>query len=252
MSASEAKLGTKPISPRRKIEFKLNLLINDVGGDFRLAILGLALVDKLFGVELYRELCNAATKECSSIFLKEKQEKTKIVSGVGTSRAHAAAHFEAFLYFIVGAFDVLASITLYLYPGHAKTLTDRYFKAQMKTFIKNPTIAPEYAGLLQSNEEWIEEVHNNRDGLAHKASAFLGFESDGRVQFEKRKPYDDKYPLAKKEFEDLLKYLDTVLNRLYDFLREYVEIHRRQVPISERSKHLLCALERGEVKEYYV
>jgi hypothetical protein len=72
------------------------------------------------------------------------------------------------------------------------------------------------------------------------------------VEFEKRNPYDDKDPLAKKDFEDLLKYLDAVLEYLYDFLDEYVEIHRRQVPTSDRSMLLLGALERGEVSEYYV
>jgi hypothetical protein len=236
----------------RRIEFKVNLLIHDLHGDARLSMLGLAFVDKLFGVKLYRELCKRATEECSSIFLKEKEEKSRVLTGIGTSRAYAAAHFEAFLYFIVGAFDVLASITLYLYPKHAKTLTDRYFKDQMKTFINNPNVAPEYAVLLRSNENWIEDVHNNRDGLAHKASAFLGFEPDGRVQFEKRRPYDDRDLFAKKDFEDLPRYLDVVLRSLYDFLDKYVEIHRRQVPTSDRSKLLLGALERGEVLEYYV
>jgi hypothetical protein len=252
LSVPEEKPVTRPISPTRRIEFKLNLLIYDLQGDARLSMLGLALVDKLFGVKLYRELCKRATEECSSIFLKEKEEKSRVLSRVGTSRAYAAAHFEAFLYFIVGTFDVLASITLYLYPKHAKTLTDRYFKDQMKTFINNPNMAPEYAALLTSNENWVEDVHNNRDGLAHKASAFLVFEDDGTVQFEKRRPYDDRGPFTKKDLEDLLKYLDEVLKSLYDFLDKYVEIHRKQVPVSDRSKLLLGALERGEVLEYYV
>ena len=41
------------------------------------------------------------------------------------------------------------------------------------------------------NRQWIEDVANNRDGLAHKASAFLAFEDDGSVVFESRKPFDD-------------------------------------------------------------
>jgi hypothetical protein len=235
----------------RRVELRLNLLITDIGGGLRLSVYGLALLDKLFGVKLYRELCKQAAEECSSIFLKEKNEKSGVLSRIGTSRAHAAAHLESFLYFNVGAFDVLASITVCLYPDHASTISPRYFRKQMRTIIDNPNISPEYADLLARNEHWIEDVHDNRDGLAHKASAFLGFEDDGRIVFEKRRPYDDKDVFAKKAFEDLLMYLDTTLEHLYGFLDRYVEVHRKRVQVSERSKLLLDALERGDVLEYY-
>jgi hypothetical protein len=42
-------------------------------------------------------------------------------------------------------------------------------------------------------------MHLDRDGLAHKASAFLAFEKDESVVFEKRKPFDDRDPARKKE-----------------------------------------------------
>jgi hypothetical protein len=249
--ARREKFSASLVGPQRKTELKLNCLLNDLRVDGRLSALGLAFTDKLFGVRLARGLCQRAAEECRSVYLREQAENRGVISGIGTVRAHASAHFESFLYFIVGAFDILASITRYFYPKHACTLTDRYFKDQMKNFIDNPSISPDLAGLLSKNRSWIEDVENNRDALAHKASVFLAFDPDGRLIFEKRKRYDDKEPFSQKPFEDLVQYLNATFEKLYTFLEEYVEIHRRQVPISEKSKLLLAALERGDILEYY-
>jgi hypothetical protein len=100
------------------------------------------------------------------------------------------------------------------------------------------------------NRQWIEDVANNRDGLAHKASAFLAFEKDGSVMFERRKPFDDRDPARKEDFQDLTKYLDGTMENLYSFVDAYVALHRKMVKQSDRTTMMLKALEKGLVKEY--
>jgi len=104
--------------------------------------------------------------------------------------------------------------------------------------------------VLLKNRQWIEDVANNRDGLAHKASAFLGFEKDGSVVFERRKPFDDRIPMRKKEFQDLTKYLDETFENLYTFLDAYTALHRKMVKASDCTRMMLEALEKGLMKEY--
>jgi hypothetical protein len=104
--------------------------------------------------------------------------------------------------------------------------------------------------MLSKNRQWIEDVANNRDGLAHRASAFLAFEKDGSVVFERRKPFDDRDPARKKEFEDLVKYLRGTIENLYGFVDAYVLVHRKMVKTSARTTMMLKSLEKGLVKEY--
>jgi hypothetical protein len=243
-----------PLDPKRKTEMKFHLLLRDLGGNASLSLYGMSFSDKLVGAKLTYSLCKEATERLAVVFQEEKaSQKTGVVSKVGTPMAHAATHFESFLYFIMGALDILASITVYFYPKDKKTLSKQvYFKDQMnRTYLKHPNINRDYAALLRENKQWIEDVGKNRDGLAHKASAFLAFEKDGRVVFEKREPYDDNDPLTQKEFEDLLAYLDTTLGSFYRFLDSYVRIHRMRVPVSDQTKMMLENLEKGLVKEYY-
>lgn len=93
-------------------------------------------------------------------------------------------------------------------------------------------------------------MSDNRDGLAHKASAFLGFEKDGSVIFEKRRPLDDRNPVRKKEFQNLIEYFDRTIENSYHFLHAYVVVHRRMMNPSERSKIMLKMLEKDQVKDY--
>ena len=246
----------RDLHPTRKAETRFGLLVNDLAsacGDIRLSDYQMAFLDKLVGVKVTYSLGRKAALESRRIFREEhKSMKAGVVSKVGGPLAHAAIHLESFLYFIMGALDILAGITVYFYPQHKKALsTHAYFKDQMaKTFLKHPNISPEYAALLSKNRQWIEDAANNRDGLAHKASAFLVFEKDGSVVFEKRKPFDDRDPARKKEFEDLTKYLHRTIENLYGFVDAYVVVHRKMVKPSERTKMMLNMLEKGLMKEY--
>lgn len=246
----------RDLHPTRKAETRFGLLVNDLTsacGDIRLLDYEMAFLDKLVGVKVTYSLGRKAAAKSRRIFRKEhKSIKAGVVSKVGGPLAHAATHLESFLYFIMGALDILSGITVYFYPNHKKALsTHAYFKDQMaKTFLKHPNISPEYAALLSKNRQWIEEVANNRNGLAHRASAFLAFEKDGSVVFEKRKPFDDRDPSRKKEFQDLIKYLDGTIESLYCFLDAYVVVHRRMVKPSERTRMMLNMLEKGLMKEY--
>lgn len=246
----------RDLRPTRKTELRFQLLVGDLAsvcGDIRLLEYQMAFLDKLVGVRLTYSLGRKAAEESSTVFNEEeKSREGSVVSKVGSPLAHAAAHFESFLYFIMSALDILASITVYFYPKHQKALSRyAYFKDQMaKTFLKHPNITREYAALLSKNRQWIEDVANNRDALAHKASTFLAFQKDGRVEFEKRKPFDDRDPARKKEFQDLVGYLDGTIENLYGFLDAYVVLHRKMVQPSERTKIMLKSLERGLIKEY--
>ena len=246
----------RDLRPIRKTELKFQLLVNDLAStcnDIRLVDYQMAFLDKLVGVKLTCSLGRKAAEESSGILQEEeKSDSPGVVSEVGAPLAYAATYLESFLYFIMGALDILASITLYFYPKHQRALSKHaYFKDQMaKTFLQHPNISPGYAALLSKNRQWIEDVGNNRDGLAHKASAFLGFEKDGSVIFEKRRPFDDRDPLKKKEFQGLITYLDGTIENLYRFLDAYVAVHRRMVKPSERTKMMLKMLEKGLMKEY--
>lgn len=244
----------RELHPTRKTELKFNLLVNDLASacnDIRLSEYGMAFLDKLVGVKLTYSLARKAAEKSCAIF-NEEAKIPGVASKVGTPLAHATAHFESFLYFIMSALDILASITVYFYPKHQKALSKSpYFKDQMaKTFLKHPNISREYAAMLSKNRQWIEDVANNRDGLAHRASAFLAFEKDGSVVFERRKPFDDRDPARKKEFEDLVKYLRGTIENLYGFVDAYVLVHRKMVKTSARTTMMLKSLEKGLVKEY--
>jgi hypothetical protein len=246
----------RDLHPTRKAETRFGLLVNDLAsacGDIRLLEYEMAFLDKLAGVKVTYSLGRKAAVKSRRIFRKERKSiKAGVVSKVGGPLTYAATHLESFLYFIMGALDILASITVCFYPKHSKALsTYAYFKDQMvKTFLKHPNIGPEYSALLSESRQWIEDVANNRDGLAHKASAFLAFEKDGSVVFERRKPFDDRDPARKKEFQDLTKYLDGTVENLYSFVDAYVAVHRKMVKQSDRTRMMLKALEKGLVKEY--
>lgn len=241
---------TKKLHPATRIEIKLRLLARDVSERDKnsLGILYAETVtSKLYGVKLMCSLCKEAAEEMKAVFQKEKTEEV-VLSGVGRSYDRAAAFFDSFLYFTVGTMDVLASITYQIYTKDRQTLTERYFKDQMETFITHPNINPEYSLLLAKNKDWITDVSQNRDALAHKASPFLGFEKDGRVIVDKREPYDDKAPFKKKALRDLVHYLDTTFQYLYVFLEEYVGVHRKIVPTSDRSKMMMDAMGKDLIK----
>jgi hypothetical protein len=242
------------LRPTQKMEIKFELLVSDLVstyGDIRLSDYRMAFLDKLVGVKLTYSLARKAAEEARVIF-NEEERKPGVVSKVGSPLSHAAVHFESFLYFIMSALDILASITVYFYPKHRKTLSQfAYFKDQMnKTFLKHPNISREYAALLSENKQWIEDVANNRDALAHKASTFLAFDKDGRVEFERRKPFDDRDTTRKREFQDLAGYLEGTIEKLYTFLDLYVVLHRKMVKTSERTEMMLKGLDEGLLKEY--
>jgi hypothetical protein len=253
-------LKTRPLHPTQKVELKFRLLLGDlrigppipVSERFRLqeALFeyGKAFGDKLVGVKIMHLQCKKAAKELSAVNEREKREGHVGVSAIGGPMTYASVYFETFLYFIIGAFDVLASINYhFMYRGDRKTLTEYYFKDQMETFIKHPNINREYAKLLCENKQWIEDVQKNRDGLAHKASVFLGMEKD-RVVVEKRRPHDDKDLPRKRQFRDLLQYLDTTLENLYRFLDDYIGVHRKRVPFSDMARMQLDLLDKGLIR----
>jgi len=235
------------ISREQEIELKFSLLIIDLHGDLELLIYGQSFRDKLVGVRLMYSLCKEATETLPKIVAEERRERKVVMNKTGNCRAAAAAYLESFLYFILGAFDILASITIYLYPRDQKALSKRYFKDQMYNFIES-NINPNYAKLLSKNKDWILKVSKNRDALAHKASASLLFEEDGRVMFVDRKPFDK--PTEKKDYVDLLAFLDITYKNVYDFIESYVDIHRVRIPESEDSKSMLNLLEKGLVRQH--
>lgn len=234
------------INRERRVEFEFRLLISDLQGDAALSDYKGAFHDKLAAVQLMYSLCKAATEKLQKVALEESKESKVVMKEMGHYRAIAAAYLEAFLYFIMGAFDVLAGITLYLYPKDQKALSKRYFKDQMNNFLQS-NIDRDYAKLLSNNKDWIDDVSENRDALAHKASAFLGFDKE-RVVFVKRKPYDE--PFGKKPSMDLLAFLDSTYKNIYDFLESYVKIHRIRIPESQLSKMMLDQLKRGLITEH--
>lgn len=242
-------LKTRPLSTEEKIRRKFDLLIRDSmsGSEAQLQERGFSYMtsfdDKLVGMDITCSLCREAVREMGSILEREKEASAGDISRIGGPMAYARVYFEAFLYFLVGALDILASINYhFMYHGDNRALSEFYFKNQMRNFLKAPNINPGYAKLLSDNRPWIDDVQNNRDGLAHKASVFLSIEKD-RIMFSKRRPYDDKLTLDKLPREDLLQYLDATLGKLHKFLDEYTSIHRNRVPISEHAKLWLKLLE---------
>jgi hypothetical protein len=230
---------------------KFGLLIRDSisGSEAQLQEVGylykMSFDDKLVGVNLTCSLCKQAVKEIEVINEREKEASAGDISRIGAPMAYARVYFEAFLYFIVGALDILASINYYfMYREDNKTLKENYFRKQMGNFLKAPNINPEYAKLLSDNKRWIDDVHNNRNALAHKASVFLSIDEQNRIMFSKRRPYDDKLTLDKLPREHLLQYLDATLGKLLKFLDDYTMIHRKRVPISEETKNWFDIIER--------
>jgi hypothetical protein len=93
-------------------------------------------------------------------------------------------------------------------------------------------------------------VHATHQSVPERIHGRRYCEKDGRVEFEKRKPFDDRDPARKKEFQDLVGYLDGTIENLYRFLDAYVVLHRKTVQPSERTKIMLKSLEKGLIKEY--
>jgi len=247
------KLKTRPLHPTQKVEFKFRLLLWDTHStrppidmlEYTAIIdYGRVFQDKLVAAKIMHSQCRQSTEELVKVYEREKKQHLLGASAVGPPMTYASVYFEAFLYFITGAFDVLASINHHLmYRDHRKSLTDNYFKNQMETFLKHPNINSDYAKLLSKNRHWIDDIQENRDGLAHKGSVFLGFEKS-RVVVEKRHARDDKELSRKRQFRDLLQYLDTTLENLYKFLDDYVAVHRKRVPFSDHAKMELDMLDK--------
>jgi len=207
----------------------------------------MSLNDKLIGIDITYSLCKESTMATSSVVTSEAKGPG-VISKMGGPMAYARVYFEAFLYFIIGALDLLASINYYfIYASDRDALSRFYFKNQMENFIDAPNINPTYAKLLLDNKTWIDDVQSNRDGLAHKASVFLSLDND-KVMFSKRRPLDDNVPLHKLPREDLLQYLDNTDESLYKFLDSYTAIHRDRVPISQQARFMLDSLDNDKLQ----
>ncbi|MGA2783196.1 MAG: hypothetical protein ABSF09_00665 [Candidatus Bathyarchaeia archaeon] len=214
-----------------------------------LLLYGKAFDDKLVAARVMYSSCKRDVEKMLEVYRREEKElHPGDISAMGAPMIYASIYFESFLYFIVGALDILASINYhFIYRGDNRTLTESYFKKQMENFLNAPNINRDYSKLILTNKKWIEDVQNNRDGLAHKASVFLTIEKD-RIMVTKRRPYDDKVMLNKLPREDLLQYLDNTFVNLYRFLDDYIMVHRKRIPVSEAARVRLDSLEKDQIK----
>jgi hypothetical protein len=92
-----------------------------------------------------------------------------------------------------------------------------------------------------TNKDWILEIYDNRDTLAHSASPFIGFGDNDQPSFEKRNPADGSLA-HKKEFENLLQYLRGTVSNIYGFLDAYITHFRTRVPESDVTEMLTSKL----------
>jgi len=229
----------------RWIEFRFDSLVKDISSDVRLVDYGTAFLDKLTGIRFTYGECKRFAVQLQETIRQERGQQKVILNRTGNLRALTAIYFECFLYFIMGMFDILASITFFIYPEYQEDMekksAKKYFTTHMNYFIKKRKINADYSELLCENEGWIDRVARIRDGLTHKASAFLAY-SKGRVVFEKRDRYDDFPPekvlkrYSERKFEDLLEFLNQTIRKMYSFLDLYIIIHRRKIPESDHSK----------------
>jgi len=107
----------------------------------------------------------------------------------------------------------------------------------MTYFLKTePKRDPGYASVLTKNAAWIEKVFDNRNAFAHFFTPFFGL-VNGTVIFEHRKPREaDSDRLA--QFESVSSYMNGSLANVNTFISEYIEVQRKRVPETERTKNL--------------
>ena len=224
-----------------EIYSKLLSLINKVGHSSPLLSnlgIGTSFNSKFMSLQIMQ---NYTIEKSRVLFDAMEEEKDTSIYLKNTTKYHreCTAFFEAYLNAFYSFLQMIAKVTPYFYDKKTKAsrIPDRYFMAQMKHFIDNPTIDIQYANCLENNMGWYAELELNRHAISHNVSAFLGFgkEEVEFIHMRKRRIDFFKHGKPTKKIEE---YIVANWNSLFNFLKFYVNHFSNRKVFVDKAKEL--------------
>lgn len=181
-----------------------------------------------------------------SVLEQEMKQPGVLLPSTSSVIENARLNLEFFFYLGTAAFDVLAKLTKAFYPKNQKSFPNdkRLYFTNIVRILTTFGIDKEFGQLLSTHAPWITSIYNNRNTLAHSASAFIGFDENYNMIFEKRNP-DQTQLWREHKNENIVAYLDEIRLNLNTFLEQYLVHFRKRVTETERTRLFMKALESG-------
>jgi hypothetical protein len=232
----------KELSQIEKTELKLQWLFNDLVAQTKVGEMlewHEALEFKLRALRFLERKLVEMARDAPNVVRDEMQQPGVVLKFTGALIDQAQLNLEFFFYLGTAALDVLAKLTKRFYPKDQETFpSDRhlYFKNIIE-LITTTNIDKDFSKVLSAHQDWIISIYDNRNTLAHSAPAFIGFDKDHNIIFEKRNP-DQTQLFRKHENANLVGYLEDTVSNLDTFLEQYLTHFRSRVAETARTQFL--------------
>ena len=222
----------------RRIYLEALTLFNDIPSDK----LGYSMVfqSKMASFEIMHKEALRKARNLKTVMKEEGSEDKVAMTETTKAWYGAIAFFEAYLNSFYSLLQIISKFTPLFYSKDRDMIPDDNFGTQVNFFVtENPKFDPELSSYLKDGLSWYKTLRDNRHAIAHRVSAFLGFEKDGTIIFRDYPPKKEFGWLDKKVFRGLEEYLDQSFNDLFDFLKFYTRHFRKRVPKSNRTELIL-------------